>query len=146
MKSIRQNHTALYFFVTSFCTLLYALSILIGAGNKNILIPFLGNDLVIDKFELAILFKVALLVLSVGYFVAERLRMPLVATLTQLHVAFTIGCILLSAVVAFVLPDGIVEQTCFWLIIIALAAQLLFVINIVAGVIKHRRLLLTQEV
>jgi hypothetical protein len=144
LKSIQQNKTALYFFVTSFCTLLYGLYIILAANNKNVLLHLFGDDIIIDKFELTILFKIALLVLSIGYFVVQRLRMPLVGILTRLHVALTIGSVVLSALMALILPNNIADQVCFWLIVIALASQVLFVVNIIGGVIKRKRQMLAQ--
>lgn len=146
MNKIKQNHTALYFFVTSFCTLLYGLFVILGSAEKNVSVNLSGRDIAIDKFELTILFKIALLVLSVGYFIAQKLRMPLIKTLTGLHVFITIGSVVASLVASLFLPAAFIEETCFWLVVIALAAQSLFIINIVNGVLKRGRQPLTQEV
>lgn len=145
LNQIKQNHTALYFFVTSFCTLLYGLFVILGGNEKNVSVNLSGRDVIIDKFELTILFKIALLVLSVGYFVAQRLRMPLIKTLTRLHVFITIGSIIISLLISLFLPATLIEETCFWLVVIALSAQSLFIINMISGIVKRQKGSFTQE-
>lgn len=146
LNQIRQNHTALYFFVTSFCTLLYGLFILLSGANKNLVIDFNNSNFVIDRFELTILFKIALLVLSIGYFLGQKLQLPLLEKLTNLHIFTTIGSVALSLLFFMVLPDSWVQQVCFWLVIIAIASQSLFIINFAVAIARRNKKSSHQEI
>lgn len=137
MRPAVQNYTPLYFFVTSFFTLLYGIFILLGAGDKSVILHFNGNDVLLNKFEITILIKVALLVLALGYYVAGRLKLPLQKRLTTIHTAITLGCITLNTLLLIFVPGKYIENISFWLIVLALAAQLVFIANLALGISKR---------
>ncbi|MFP9115550.1 hypothetical protein ACLI1A_16545 [Flavobacterium sp. RHBU_3] len=132
-----KNYTALLFLTSSFFTLLYALFISAFAEERFVSLSFSNTFISLDKFELAIFFKIALFVIALGYYLANRLKMPLNSSLTLTHTIITLGCVLINAILLVALPEWKIEIVSFWLITVATAAQLLFIANLAIGVRKR---------
>lgn len=134
----RQDNTYLYFFVTSFCILVYAVATLFMYGNRTISLNVTGNSINLNHFEVSILFKIAYLVLALGYFIAGKLKLALNKTLTRAHTYITIGAAILNGIV--LMSNTAYEQTIsIWLISIAAISQLLFFINLGIGISKREQ-------
>lgn len=132
----RQDNTYLYFFVTSFCILVYAIATLFLYGDKTIFVNITGRNIAVNHFELSILFKIAYLVLALGYFIARRLKFNLNKSLTRIHTYITIGAAILNAAV-MLSGTKYQEIMSIWLISIAAIAQLLFFINLGIGISRR---------
>ena len=135
----RQDNTYIYFFVTSFCILVYAIATLLMYGDSTLIINVTGRNIPLNHFEISILFKIAYLVLALGYFVAQRLRFNLNPSLTKAHTWITIGTVFINALVMITLPRPLAENISLWLIGITLLAQPLFFINLAIGISKRER-------
>lgn len=143
---IGRHFTALLFLTSSFFTLLYALFISVFANERFINLNFSGNNIALDKFELTIFFKIALLVIALGYYLAARLKMPLNGILTLLHTIITLGCVLVNAILFVTVPEWKIETTSFWLIMVAVAAQFIFAVNLIIGVRRRPGIIIHSSI
>lgn len=133
----RQDNTYLYFFVTSFCILVYAVATLFIYGDRTISVNLTGNNINLNHFEVSILFKIAYLVLALGYFIAGKLKLGLNKTLTRTHTYITIGAAILNGII--LMSGTPYEQIIsIWLISIAILAQLLFLVNLTIGISRRK--------
>ena len=140
------NYTYLYFFFTSLAIFLYALIIIMGGQDSMVGFNFFNQSLSVDRFQLSILFKVAYLVLALGYYFADRLKLNLNKKATIVHTYITIGAVLLNALVIFI-NGYFIEDFSFaykvneiisvWCVTIALLSQPLFFWNLFQAVSKR---------
>ncbi|MFP9100005.1 hypothetical protein ACLI09_13230 [Flavobacterium sp. RHBU_24] len=145
MKTSIINYTYLYFFFASLGIFLYALIIMIGGQGGMVGFTLFNRYMYLDGFQLSILFKVAYLVLALGYYFADRLNLQLNKKVTLLHAYITIGAVLLNAIVVFINSCFVQNYTYVYRIneIIslgccgtALLAQPLFLWNLLQAVLK----------
>jgi hypothetical protein len=140
------NYTYLYFFFTSLAIFLYALVIIMGGQDGMVVFTFFNRFISVDRFQLSILFKVAYLVLALGYYFADRLKLNLNKKATVVHTYITIGAVLLNALVIFVngyfiddfsLAYKANEMISVWCVTVALLVQPLFFWNLFQAVSKR---------
>jgi len=139
------NYTYLYFFFASLGIFLYALVIIMGGQDGMVGFTLFNRYIYLDRFQLSILFKVAYLVLALGYYFADRLKLNLNKKATLLHTYITIGAVLLNATVIFInsyfienfsFAYRVNEAISLWCCSIALLAQPVFLWNIFQAVSK----------
>lgn len=140
------NYAYLYFFFTSAAIFLYALFLIIAGEETSVNFTFFNRLISFDRFQLSILFKVAFLVLALGYYFADRLKLNLSEKATVLHAFISIGAVLLNAAAIFInnhLLDDFNfdfranEMICVCCVAIALLAQPLFFWNLIQAVSKR---------
>ena len=140
------NYTYLYFFFTSLAIFLYALVIIMGGQDSMVAFTFFDRFINVDRFQLSILFKVAYLVLALGYYFADRLKLSLNKKATLVHTCLTIGAVVLNAAVIFC-NDYFIDNFTFayraneiisiWCVTVALLAQPLFFWNLFQAISKR---------
>ncbi|MFP9118461.1 hypothetical protein ACLI08_11780 [Flavobacterium sp. RNTU_13] len=138
MKPTNLLRIALYFFSASFLTLMYGIFAVLPSAEKNVHLSIADTDILLDKFELTIVFKVGLLVISIGYLIAAKLHLPLISALTMLHALLTFGSMICCGICSLLLSRPVMENVAFWLVATSLGAQLLFVINIGYGMLNRK--------
>lgn len=117
---------------------MYGIFAVLPSAEKNVHLSIADTDILLDKFEITIVFKVGLLVASIGYLVAAKLHLPLISALTMLHALLTFGSMICCGVCSLLLSRPVMENVAFWLVATSLGAQLLFVINIGYGMVNKK--------
>jgi hypothetical protein len=107
-------------------------------GDRTIFVNITGTSLALNHFEVSILFKIAYVVLALGYFIAGKLKLRLNKPLTRTHTYITIGAAILNGLILLTgLPYA--KTMSIWLISIAAISQILFFINLGIGISKREQ-------
>lgn len=122
-----------------------------SGGDGMVGFNFFSRTVSVDRFQLSILFKVAYLVLALGYYFADRLKLNLNKKATLLHTYITIGAVLINALAVFTtsafmdynfrLAFRVNEIVSVWCVIIALLAQPIFFWNLFQAVSRRNMIL-----